>query len=113
MADTMADENGWHRVAALGDIAPGEPFGAKVGEHDIVLASHDGQVYALAGICPHAYALMCDGFMSGPEIECPLHAAAFDIRTGKCLAGPTGTADLATFDVKVEADEVFVRRRVE
>lgn len=109
----MADENAWQRVASLGDIAPGEPHGAKYGEHEIVLVSHEGQVYALAGICPHAYALMCDGFMSGTEIECPLHAAAFDIRTGKCLAGPEGTAGLATYDVKVDAGDVWVRCRAE
>ncbi len=109
----MADEYGWQRVAALGDIAPGEPHGAKYGEREVVLVSHEGQVYALAGICPHAYALMCDGFISGTEIECPLHAAAFDIRTGKCLVGPTGTADLATYEVKLEGDEVWVRRRAD
>lgn len=108
----MTDDNAWQRVAALGYIAPDQPHGAKYGEREIVLASHDGQVYALAGICPHAYALMCDGFMSGPEIECPLHAAAFDIRTGKCLAGPDGTADLATYEVKVEGDGVWVRAKL-
>jgi nitrite reductase/ring-hydroxylating ferredoxin subunit len=56
---------------------------------------------------------MSDGFVSGTKIECPLHAAAFDIRTGKCLAGPAGTADLATYEAKVEGGEVFVRRRAE
>ncbi len=106
----MAEEHGWQRVAALADLAPDQPHGAKYGEREIVLASHAGQVFALAGICPHAYALMCDGFMNGSEIECPLHAAAFDIRTGKCLVGPVGTADLATYEVKVEAGEIWVRR---
>lgn len=107
----MAELDGWQRVAALADLTPGEPRGARYGETEIVLARHDGEVFALAGICPHAYALMCDGFMNGPEIECPLHAAAFDIRTGACLAGPDGTAGLATYDVKVEAGEIWVRRR--
>jgi 3-phenylpropionate/trans-cinnamate dioxygenase ferredoxin subunit len=105
----MSELEGWQRVAALSDIVPGEPFGAKYGEQDIVLAAHDGQVYALAGICPHAYALMCDGFLNGSEIECPLHAAVFDIHNGKCLAGPDGTGDLATYEVKVEGDSVMVR----
>ena len=35
----MADEYGWQRVAALGDIAPGEPHGAKYGEREVVLVS--------------------------------------------------------------------------
>lgn len=101
--------NDWQRVAALGDLTPGLPFGVKSGEADIVLALHDGVVHALAGVCPHAYALMSDGFMNGWEIECPLHAAVFDIRSGKCIVGPMGCDDLATFDVKVEGGEVWVR----
>lgn len=108
----MAAGAGWQRVAALSTIQPDQPLGAKYGEREIVLAVHDGKVYALAGICPHAYALMCDGFMNGLEIECPLHAACFDIRTGKCLTGPAGTGDLSTYEVKVEGGDILVRARV-
>lgn len=102
-------ESDWKRAAALADLAPDQPFGAKCGEREIVLVLHEGAVHALAGICPHAYALMCDGFMNGAEIECPLHAAIFDIHTGKCLDGPPGTGDLATYEVKVDGTDVWVR----
>lgn len=101
----------WQRVAALSDLHPGHPRGAKYGEADVVLVTNEGQVHALDGICPHAYALMSDGFMNGWEIECPLHAAAFDVRTGECMIGPVGCPDIATYDVKVEGGHVFVRPR--
>lgn len=39
-------------------------------------------------ICPHANALLSQGFMDGETIECPLHGALFDIRTGQCLREP-------------------------
>ncbi len=107
----MTDTTTWQRVATAADITPDQPFGAKYGERDIVLASHQGRIYALAGICPHAYALMADGFMNGAEIECPLHAAAFDLASGKCLVGPDGTRDLATYDVRIEGGDVLVRPR--
>jgi nitrite reductase/ring-hydroxylating ferredoxin subunit len=103
-----SDESQWRRVAAVSDLAPNQPFGARLGEQDIVLVLLGGSVHALAGICPHAYALMCDGFIDGQAIECPLHAAIFDIRTGKCLDGPSGTGDLATFEVKVVEGQVWV-----
>lgn len=105
----MTDGQGWQRVAALGDLAPDQPLGARLGDLDIVLVAHDGQVFALDGICPHAYALMSEGFMNGPEIECPLHAACFDIRTGKLVDGPPGTRDLTTFEVRVTDGVVMVR----
>ncbi len=107
----MSDESGWQRVAALADIEPGQPFGAQFGERAVVLARQGGDVHALAGICPHAYAMMSDGFLNEGEIECPLHGAAFDLKTGKCLVGPEGTRDLATFEVKVDGGDVFVRAR--
>jgi nitrite reductase/ring-hydroxylating ferredoxin subunit len=99
----------WQRVAALSDIEADRPHGTKLGDLDIVLVAHEGQVHALAGICPHAYALMCDGFLDGAVIECPLHAAAFDIRTGKLIDGPPGTHDLAVHEAKVEGGDVWVR----
>lgn len=111
MSGSVSDADGWERVAAVADIVDGQPFGAQFNGRDIVLARHEGQLYALAGICPHAYALMCDGFLNGAEIECPLHAAAFSLATGKCLVGPAGTGDLATFEVRTEGGDVFVRRR--
>lgn len=101
----------WQRVAALSEIDPSQPLGARYGERDVVLAINDGQVHALDGICPHAYALMSDGFKDGWEIECPLHAAVFDIRTGALKVGPVGCGDLATYEVKVEGADVFVRPR--
>jgi 3-phenylpropionate/trans-cinnamate dioxygenase ferredoxin component len=107
----MTEPSDWQRVAALTDISAGEPLGAKHGDRDIVLVAEGGSIFALAGICPHAYALMRDGFQNGIEIECPLHAAIFDIRTGKCLDGPAGTGDLATFEVKIEGEDVLVRAR--
>jgi hypothetical protein len=42
-------------------------------------------------------------------IECPLHFAIFDVRTGKLLSGPTA-ADVPTYQVQVEDDTVYVKR---
>ena len=41
-------------------------------------------------------------------IECPLHAARFDIRTGKVL-DPPATEDLKTYPVRVVGDEIQIR----
>jgi len=40
-------------------------------------------------------------------IECPLHAARFDIRTGKVL-DPPATDDLKTYQVRLVGDEIQV-----
>jgi nitrite reductase/ring-hydroxylating ferredoxin subunit len=42
-------------------------------------------------------------------VECPLHFARFDVRTGKLLSGPIST-DIPTYEVKVEDGTVCVKR---
>jgi len=45
----------------------------------------------------------------GHVIECPLHYACFDVRTGKLLSGPV-SGDVPTYAVRVEGDTVYVKR---
>ena len=108
----MLDHHEWQRAAGRAEIAPGEMLGVRVGDEQVVLVELGGEVHALGDICPHAYALLSQGYIEGGEIECPLHAARFDIRTGRCLEGPT-TEGVAVYEVKFEGADVYVRRRVQ
>ena len=38
--------------------------------------------------CTHGNARLCDGFLMGHEIECPLHQGRFDVRDGRALCSP-------------------------
>ena len=58
----------------------------------------DGEIFATDNICTHAYAKLSDGWIERGEIECPLHAGRFDIRTGKATAPPCAD-DLKTYPV--------------
>jgi NAD(P)H-dependent nitrite reductase small subunit len=100
-------ETSWHRVAASADVKEGEAIAVEIGDAQIALCRVGGTIYAFENVCPHAYALLSDGFIEGNEIECPLHAARFEMTTGECLA-PPADRDLNTFPVKVEGDEVLV-----
>ena len=103
----MTDAGSWHRVAALSDIADGEAKSVRVGELEVALCRVDGAICAFEDLCPHAYALLSEGFVEGGEIECPLHGARFEIATGRCLA-PPADRDLQTYPVRVDGDDVFV-----
>ncbi len=98
----------WHDVAAAADVTEDTPVSVKVGEREIGIYALNGAYYALEDVCPHAYALLSQGFVDGDEIECPLHGAKFQIPTGKCTKEPGGR-DLACFAVKVEGGRLFVR----
>lgn len=98
----------WHDVAAAADVSDDMPVSVKVGEREIGIFALNGKYYALEDVCPHAYALLSQGFVDGDEVECPLHGAKFHIPSGKCTKEPGGR-DLACFAVKREGDRLFVQ----
>ena len=102
------DDTGWTRAAGRSDLAAGEVLGVEVAGRSIALYAADDGIFATDNICTHAYACLSDGWLDGEVIECPLHAARFDIRTGKVLA-PPATEDLKTYQVRVVGDEIQVR----
>ena len=97
----------WISIAAAEQLRDDEALGVAVGPHRIALFRQDGRYYATDDVCTHAFALLSDGFVEDGCIECPLHQARFDIRTGKVL-GPPATRDLQTYPVKVEDGQVWV-----
>jgi naphthalene 1,2-dioxygenase system ferredoxin subunit len=100
--------NGTWRVAvAVADVAVDAPAACSVGQHEIAVYLVDGVYYATSNICTHASALLTDGSIDGCEIECPLHNARFDVRTGKVLSSPA-EIDLETFVTRVVGANIEV-----
>ena len=99
---------GWVRVARRDELAQGEVIGVEVGGRSIAIYDCDGQLYATDNICTHAYACLSDGWLDGTVIECPLHAARFDVRTGAVL-DPPATEDLKSYPVRVVEGEIEVK----
>jgi naphthalene 1,2-dioxygenase system ferredoxin subunit len=103
-----ADQTGWARAASRSELASGEVLGVEVAGRSIALYDVDGNIFATDNICTHAYARLSDGWLDGELIECPLHAARFDVRTGKVL-DPPATVDLKTYPVRVVDDEIQIK----
>ena len=97
----------WIEVAAREDIPEDDVIGIEVDGKSLALYSVEGQVYATDNICTHGHAQLCDGFLEGHEIECPLHQGRFDIRNGKAMCAPL-TQDIKTYPIKIEAGRVYV-----
>lgn len=98
----------WHEVADLSQLDPDFPVGVEVAGHKVGLFLKGDQPHALEDVCPHAYALLSQGFVEDGQIECPLHAARFDIATGKCLA-EVGQRDLHCYPVRVQNGRVAIQ----
>ncbi len=98
----------WHDAAERDQLDPDFPVGVEVNGQKLGLFLLGDEVHALEDVCPHAYALLSQGFQEDGVIECPLHAARFDIATGKCLA-EVGERDLHRFPVRVQGGRVQVQ----
>ena len=98
----------WHDVASRDQLDPDFPVGVEVQGQQVGIFLLNDQVHALEDVCPHAFALLSQGFQEDGRIECPLHAAQFEIATGKCLS-EIGQRDLRCFPVRVEEGRVQVR----
>lgn len=94
-------------VARLDEIQEDEPFGIELMDTQIALFRIGDDVFATDNVCPHQYALLSDGYLEDGCIECPLHQARFDVRTGAALCGPVERG-LRTFAVRVEDGQVRV-----
>jgi naphthalene 1,2-dioxygenase system ferredoxin subunit len=99
---------GWVKAADRSALGDGEVIGVIVAGREIALYELDGKILATDDICTHAYAKLSDGWMERGEIECPLHAGRFDIKTGKATAPPC-VDDLKTYPVRIEGGEIQVK----
>ena len=102
----MADE--FVPVAKTTDLLPGQMKWVAVNGERRVLANVEGTFYAISDVCGHRNAPLSRGKLEGYLIECPLHFAQFDVRTGELVNGPVSTA-VAVYKVRVEGETVYIK----
>ena len=68
------------------------------------------EVFAIADTCSHSDASLSEGEVSNFKIECWLHGAEFDLRTGE-VATPPASIPVETFEVNRNGDELTVSSR--
>lgn len=97
----------WTDVAASDDVPPDDVIAVTAGGRDIALYRVDGDVFATDNTCTHGLARLCDGFLIGHEIECPMHQGRFDVRTGQPTCAPV-TEPVRSYPVKIENGRVLL-----
>lgn len=97
----------WHSAASVDAVSEGGALGVEVNGVDVALYRIDGAFYATGNICTHQHAFMSDGYVDDGCIECPLHQALFDIRTGAVVDGPAKTP-LPVYPTRVEGTDLLI-----
>ena len=94
------------RACALADLPPGQATRV-VARVPVPVFNADGELYAVDDTCTHQDASLSQGWLEGCLVECPLHAASFDLRTGR-PTGPPAKRPVRTYPVVVDDGVVFV-----
>jgi 3-phenylpropionate/trans-cinnamate dioxygenase ferredoxin subunit len=89
------------------DIPLGEAVRVEA-EVAIAVFNVEGEFLAIDDTCTHQEASLADGWLEGCSVECPLHAACFDLRTG-LPSGPPAKTPVRTHEVVVADGLVYVR----
>ncbi|GKS84010.1 non-heme iron oxygenase ferredoxin subunit [Acidovorax sp. SUPP1855] len=103
-----AIDTGWTEATPRADLPEDDVVGVTVEGRDVALYTVDGEVFATDNLCTHGNARLCDGFLEGHEIECPLHQGRFDVRDGSALCAPL-TQGLRSYPVRVEQGTVYLK----
>ena len=92
---------------AFSNLTDGKPQKISIGEKDVCVARIGEEVFAVADMCTHSEASLSEGDISNYKIECWLHSAEFDLRTGAALTPPASHA-VKTYSVSVDGNNVVV-----
>lgn len=79
----------------------------EVGGRTIAVFNLGGEFHAIDDLCTHEEGPLSEGFVEGEEVECPWHAARFNIKTGKALCEPA-YEDVRSYPVRINGDDVEV-----
>lgn len=92
----------------LDQLKEGKPVLLEKDGKSICVARVGEEVFAIADTCTHSDASLSEGDVTGFKIECWLHGAEFDLRTGEALTLPANIS-LETYAVSVDGNAVTVK----
>ncbi|MEF8851701.1 MAG: Rieske (2Fe-2S) protein [Haloarculaceae archaeon] len=117
-------------VCPISELPPGERTIVDVEAlpHSVGVFNVDGEYYALANVCPHHLAPLCEGTVTGEMrsdgvgdfqparagevIQCPWHGWKFDIADGVSVSNPHKLRT-RTYDATVETSRAATDEDVE
>lgn len=92
---------------SLSSLEAGKPVRIEKDGESICVARIGDEVFAIGDTCSHSDASLSEGDITDFKIECWLHGAEFDMRTGEALT-PPAVAPVRKYSVSVDGDSVTV-----
>jgi nitrite reductase/ring-hydroxylating ferredoxin subunit len=97
----------WVAAAPHSAFGDRDVIGVECAGRRLALYKVDAEIFATSDRCPHQGASLSAGCVVSGYVECPVHHALFDVRTGE-PDGSVTTARVATFPAKIEDEVIYV-----
>ena len=95
-------------VCKTTEIVSGQMKKVSFDGKEIVVCNIDGNYFAIDDTCTHSGASLSEGKLEDSTITCDWHGAQFECKTGKLVKFPAEIANLKSYNVIVESDDVIV-----
>jgi 3-phenylpropionate/trans-cinnamate dioxygenase ferredoxin subunit len=92
----------------LSELQDRKPVKITINGEDLCVTRIGDEVFAIDDTCTHSEASLSEGDVTDYKIECWLHGAEFDLRTGAAVTLPANIA-VKTYSVKIVNDLVEVQ----
>jgi nitrite reductase/ring-hydroxylating ferredoxin subunit len=89
-----------------GDIAEGAGKLVRVKGDEMAVFRNKGKLYGIQNTCPHEGGQLCNGWIEGGEVVCPLHGYKFNLQTGACSTDPN--LKVKVFRLIAQGEQVIV-----
>lgn len=90
----------WHAVVAWSELPEGLTEIEVAGEF-LLLTREADALHACAATCPHKFTPLSGGTLLDGCLTCPMHAASFDLSSGRPFPGNEWAGNLPVFPVRV------------
>ncbi|MDA2993641.1 MAG: non-heme iron oxygenase ferredoxin subunit [Actinomycetota bacterium] len=91
----------------LSSLSEGQPVKVEKNGRTICVTRIGNEVFAVDDTCSHSDASLSEGEVLDFKIECWLHGAEFDLRTGEAVT-PPAVAPIKVYPVNVDGDSVTI-----
>lgn len=102
-----AADDGWVRVAAVGDLVDGRGKTVMVDGRRIALYRHRDRVFALSNVCRHQGGPLGEGRILDGCVTCPWHGWSYQPEDG--CSPPPFTERIPTYPVRLSGDRILIR----
>ena len=97
------------KATEIDELKPGTMKRITTDGEAVLLCNVGGEYFAVADLCTHEDFSLSYGCLKGFNVECSLHGARFDVRTGEPTEEP-GEVPIKTFPIVIQDRSVLIDR---